>query len=161
MGTYNIYFLPDGETLSNWCRRNKVPYSYVHRRLDKGMLVKDACEEALKAYRNPRSKNFIMYKGKTLCSSFSGKAYTRILEHIRKGKTPEQAVADYERNKQIGPGGWTRNSREVLNLKTGKIYPSGIDCAKELGVVPSTVYRRIKRGTELIYNKQEKNSVDE
>ena len=154
-GINNIYFLPDGETMSDWCRRNKIPSSSVYRQLDKGMLVKDACETAKRIHEKYRAFKPISYKGKSLCSQFSKCAYIRILTHIRNGLSVEEAIATYERNKK------TKfhydNSKPIIDLKTKKIYHSGRECAKALGIGTTTVKDRAKANRGLAYYK-EKNS---
>lgn len=155
-GINNIYFLPDGETMTNWCRRNNVPSHSVYRQLDKGMLVKDACETAKRIHEKYKAFKPISYKGKSLCSQFSKCAYISILAHIRNGLSVEEAVAIYEKNKRVKV--YFDVSKPIIDLKTGKIYHSGRECAKALGIGTTTVRERAKANRGLAYYKKEKNN---
>lgn len=153
-GINNIYFLPDGETMSDWCRRNNVPSHSVYRQLDKGMLVKDACETAKRIHEKYKAFKPVSYKGKSLCSQFPKCAYIRILTHIRNGLSVEEAIATYERNKRIKVH--FDVSKPIVDLKTGKVYPSGRACAEALGIGTTTVRERAKANRGLAYYKKEK-----
>lgn len=158
-GINNIYFLPDGETMSDWCRRNNIPSNSVYRQLDKGMLVKDACEAGKRAYERYKSFKPIMYKGKSLYSQFSTCAYVSILAHIRNGLSVEEAVATYEKNKRVKVR--YDVSKPIIDLKNGRIYPSGRACAKALGIGTTTVRDRAKNNRGLAYYNKEKENVKE
>ena len=147
-GINNIYFLPDGETMSDWCRRNKIPSSSVYRQLDKGMLVKDACEAGKRAYESYKAFKPVSYKGKSLCSQFPPKAYVRILSYIRKGKTVKEAIEAYENNKN--PGKFKR-FKPILDEVTGIIYPSRDACAEAYDVNPSTINKWMQAGKPFKY----------
>lgn len=153
-GINNIYFLPDGETMSDWCRRNNVPSHSVYKQLDKGMLVKDACEAAKRIHEEYKAFKPISYKGKSLCSQFSKCAYIRILTHIRKGLSVEEAIATYEKNKRVKVH--YDVSKPIIDLKTKKVYHSGRECAKALGIGTTTVSKRAKANRGLAYYKKEK-----
>lgn len=153
-GINNIYFLPDGETMSDWCRRNNIPSNSVYRQLDKGMLVKDACEAGKRAYERYKAFKPVSYKGKSLCSQFPKCAYISIMSHIRRGLSVEEAIAAYERNKRIKVH--FDVSKPIVDLKTGKVYPSGRACAEALGIGTTTVRDRAKNNRGLAYyNKKE------
>lgn len=158
-GINNIYFLPNGETMSDWCRRNNVPFNSVYRQLSKGMLVKDACEAGKKAYEKYKAFKPVSYKGKSLCSQFSKCAYVRILTHIRKGLSVEEAIATYERNKRFKVH--FDVSKPIIDLKTGRIYPSGKACAEALGIGTTTVKSRAQANRGLAYYNKEKKNVTE
>ena len=142
--SYIVYKLPNGQLLADWCRENKIPYGTVRGYIDKGYMVEDACIAGKKAREKALSKTVIMYNGKSLHSQYLC-GYSSIMTHMRKKScSVEEAIALYKYN--LKHPYKPKNVRPVEDLKTGKQYKSILECAKNLGVSPTTIRKRIKKG---------------
>lgn len=93
--------LTTGETIHSWCRRNKVAYCKVFRKIERGYTPDEAAAYGCKNLKKgvPNRKHF--YRGKWIGDIYDkqSKAYSRILHRLQHGYTVEQAVEkepDYE-----------------------------------------------------------------
>lgn len=93
--------LNTGETLHHWCVRNKVAYSVVFLKIERGYTPDEAAAYGCKRLKKgvPNRRHF--YHGKWIGDIYErrSRAYSRILHRIQHGLTVEQAVEkepDYE-----------------------------------------------------------------
>lgn len=89
--------MADGQTLRQWCLKNGYHYHMLYKRLDEGMIFRDAIDQVVKmkaSGRNLRSHPTLYHNGKPIVDTYTKRSYQLIIQRMnRKGITLEQAIA--------------------------------------------------------------------
>lgn len=97
MSNIVCFRLKTGETLYSFCKRNNISYVTVFCKIERGMSVDDAAEEALKnVFKRERNNcKYVLKNGKTLRSQcIENKVCTRSCYRlIKNGYTPDEALS--------------------------------------------------------------------
>lgn len=90
----SVLRLSSGESVLHFCKRNSLCYNNVWRRIEKGLQVDEAAEEALKNKGNKHSNRKHFYKGKWIGEYFprGENIYERVIHKIKKGMTVDEAM---------------------------------------------------------------------
>lgn len=142
--------LVTGQKLTDWCKENNITYSKVYYYMLLGLSVDEACNVA----KNKRPRTFLSLNGKSLRSSIPVSMYNAVVKHIKKkGVSIEKAIELYKFNKSHRY--MARNVKPVINTKTGKIYSTIKECAKDLKISACCLGVKVRKGYYVKYYKGE------